>query len=56
MNHKNFDFVTTIKNFYYKVLTFITTGKLNYELVPLKKEMDIDLDTDIVLDFQEING
>ncbi len=56
MNLKNFDFVTTMKIFYHRVLTFITTGKLDYELAPLKENVDNDLDTDTVLDFQEING
>ncbi len=52
MNIQNINILQTIKNFYNKFLTFITTGKFDYELTPLKENMD----SDIVLDFQEING
>ncbi len=54
MNFPNFNIVNTITKFYNRVLTFITTGKFDYELTPLKENMD--LDSDVVLDFQEING
>lgn len=56
MNIQNINLLQSIKNFYHRVITFITTGKLDYKLVSLKECIDNDLDTDTVLDFQEING
>ncbi len=52
MNFTNLNIVNTIKHFYNRVLTFITTGKFDYELAPLRENMD----SDVVLDFNEING
>jgi hypothetical protein len=53
LTNKEFNLIQSIKIFYHKVITFFTTGKFDYELAPLRENMD---NSDVVLDFQEING